>query len=108
MENTTVIVNVTKKQGRAGWSIETIVKYPTFTHPALTYSGASSLKHALWANLDPNKYVHDAELLSVNVNGSPLKFETAYSHIERALENGVLHYTLPRYRKFLGIEQGEA
>jgi hypothetical protein len=99
-EQTTLKVNITKKT-KKGWSIHTEVKYPSFTHPANTYSGAGTLGHALWLNLDPNSYVTNTQLISITVNGQDMTPADAYNRIEKELIDGAMSYALPRYKAFL-------
>ena len=97
---TTLKVEINKNP-RKGWSIITEVKYPEFTHPARTSSGAGTLNHALWRTLDPRGYVDDIKLIGLTVNGKEMAPADAFKRIEKDLTESVMSYAIPRYKAFL-------
>jgi hypothetical protein len=91
-------INITKNGRR--WSVESIAKREGW-NDAYTYSGHSTLASSLWHTIDQNDPT--LRVSSVTVKGKPLTLAEVYRIIEKDLSSGALAYSLPAYKRVLGL-----
>ena len=94
------LMTISVNKSRRGWSVQSIVKRAGWPD-SVTNAGYSTLASALWHTIDQNR--PQCKIESVTVKGKRWTNDRVYAKIESDLEDSICAYSLPDYRRALGL-----